>query len=580
MSTDVATIETPIVEPTHAEHDDYQHLLDELIKAEKQYKLGDVDQKVEDHDGSASVRFKFEETLNQLELQVNKHKDRLLKDNAAWLYKFMAIQGEAKEYYDTATPSYRLDMYTLAQQLFRALPAKVGPDEHEQRIVLKNKIRVIVRGLEYLYSIGDFATAIDQAQHLHDFVVGSGLITSNKPAHGTLAIIYNFLGRAHRERGIDDDYQQAIDYFYKCSESFFEMARRREGNEEPDVIYARTRAMVSLAFGAGFLFYNAQSDLVRAKALIAQARNAFLRDNSKISCELHYNSLELFYASILRAEAGELVDQENADDKLAAEQAAALEKLNWAKTIIAKCEESLGNKPKYLIQVLYHKALVYIYLGPTHYSQALECLNQLLVKCLDNPRWLANGLIVKSHLERRLNNFDVAHADAVKAYNLAGHHVPARIEALLARGQAQLKRQQLSAARSDIEKALDLNNECNLKLTAVGHLMLVEIAIAEHKPGQAYDSFDQLKKLMPSIRHGYIRSKFRRLSEIIASLQTDFVISGAAKELDYKQLDSDLQRWLLQKALREDRNLTRVAKRLNVTKKTIYQWLAKYDIKV
>ncbi|HEY4424408.1 MAG TPA: hypothetical protein VGN10_09390 [Pyrinomonadaceae bacterium] len=578
MSAKSSTLDTALDDLTKSDTNEYEKLLDQLKEVEKKYKLGDVDEKNENADGSIS--FAFEKTLNDLEKLVEEQKERFLKENPAWYYKFIAIQGEAKEYYDTATAGYRLNMYTEAQELYRALPAQVGPDEHEERIVLKNKIRVIIRGLEHLYSSGDFASAIDYAQQLYDFVVTSGLITSKKPALGTLAIIYNFLGRAHRERGIDDDYQQAIDYFYKCSECYFEMARRREGNEEADVIYARTRAMVSLAFGAGFLFYNSQSDLVRAKALIAQARNAFLRDNSKIACELHYNSLELFYASILRAEAGELIEPESEDSVVAAEQAAAREKLNWAKRILEECEKVLGNKPKYLIHVLFHKALVYIYLGPSYYSEALECLNQLLLKCLDSPRWLANSLVVRSHLERRLNHFDVALSDAVKAYNLAGNHVPVRIEALLARAQAQLARRQFSVARNDIEKALSLNNETNLKLTAVGNLLLVEIAIAEHKPGLAYEKFREVEKLMPSMRHGYIRSRFRQISALIASMQTDFVIPGATNELDYKKLDSELQRWLLQKALREDRNLVRVAQRLNVTKKTIYMWLAKYDIKV
>jgi tetratricopeptide (TPR) repeat protein len=578
MSAKPATLDTALDEHPQTDTNEYTQLLDQLKEVEKKYKLGDVDEKVVNADGSIS--FAFEKTLNDLQKLVDDDEKRFRKAHPAWYYKFIAIQGEAKEYYDTATADYRLDMFTEAQKLYHSLPTQVEPDEHEERIVLKNKIRVIVRGLEHLYSSGDFATAIEYAQQLYNFVISSGLITDNKPAHGTLAIIYNFLGRAYRERGIDNDYQQAIDYFYKCSESYFEMARRREGNQEADVIYARTRAMVSLAFGAGFLFYNSQSDLVRAKALIAQARNAFLRDNSRIACELHYNSLELFYASILRAEAGEIVEPESGDSVVAAEQAAAREKLNWAKRILEECQAALGNKPKYLIHVLFHKALVYTYLGPTHYSEALECLNELLLKCLDNTRWLANSLVVKSHLERRLNHFDVALADAVRAYNLAGNHVPVRIEALLARAQAQMARRQFSVARNDIEKALSLNNEANLKLTAVGNLLLVDVAIAEHKPGLAYEKFREVEKLMPSIRHGYIRTRFRQISDLMDSMQTDFVIPGTASELDYKQLDSELQRWLLQKALREDRNLTHVAKRLNVTKKTIYLWLAKHDIKV
>ena len=565
----------------HSAVNEYQRLIARIAEAELDYKLGRVDQKEEAADGSGQVRWHFAETLDELERMVNQHRERFMREHPAWYFKLLAIQAEAKEYFDTAGPTYRLDMYLLAQKLYRALPRQVGPDDDAERLVLKNKIRVIVAGLEYLYSIGDFATAIIYAQGLNDFVVRSGLVTNTKPAHGTLAIIYNFLGRAYRQRGIDDDYQLAIDYFYKCSDSYFEMARNRPAKQEADVIYAKTRAMVSLAFGAGFLFYNAQSDLGRAKALIGQARLAFLRDNGDTCCKLHYNYLELLYASILRAEAGEIVGEETGEDvEFANQRIAAREKLDAALNIFDECGKALASKPKYYVHALYNKALVYLYLGPDHYTKSGDCIAELLHRSQDNPRWLANGLVLKSHLARRLNDFDTALADSLKAYNLAGNHLPVRIEALLARGQAQVERHQLAAARHDFEKALELNNNANQKLTAMTNLLLVDLAIKEHKPGQAYELFSKVKELMPSIKHGFILNRYRKLGAILDELQTDFVIPGNAKELDYKKLDSDLQSWLLAKALREDRNLGRVAQRLNVTKKTVYLWLAKYNVKV
>jgi hypothetical protein len=584
MSATTVRVKEAVPELEDQNNAEYETLVNRVKDVERQYKLGEVDEKEIATDGSGGIRWKFAETLDELEtLIVHKYQERFLREQSSWYYKFIAIQGEAKEYFDTATPSYRLDMYLLAQKLFRELPEQVALDDGVERIVLKNKIRVIVGGLEYLYSIGDFATAIMYAQGLYDFVVGSGLATSEKPANGTLAVIYNFLGRALRQRGIDDDYQQAIDYFYKCSESYFEMARRRQGNQDADadVIYARTRAMVSLAFGAGFLFYNAQSDLVRAKALIAQARLAFLRENADICCELHSSYLELLYASILRAEAGELaITKTSGIDNFAEERAAAEDKLNCALKILDECGQTLASKPKYFVHTLYQKALVCLYLGPEHYDKALECVNELLSRAQDNARWLANGLILKSHVARRLGHFDSALGDALRAYNLAGNHLPVRIEALLARGQAQVERRQFNAARYDFEKALELNNSANLKLTAVTHLLLVDLAIKEQKPGQAYERFAKIGELMPSIRHGFILNKFRELAATLDELQTDFIIPGSSKELDYKKLDSELQCWLLKKALREDRNLTRAAQRLNVTKKTIYLWLAKYNVKI
>lgn len=558
---------------------DYDKALARIKSMEADYKSGRVDESTIDSAGM--VRWKFAETLDELERMMHQHQERFSREHSALRYTLIAIQAEAKEYFDLATATYRLDLYLLAQKLYRELPRQVAPEDDDERRVLKSKIRVIVAGLEYLYSIGDFATAIMYAQGLYDFVTGSGLITNERPGHGTLAIIFNFLGRAHRQRGIDEDYELAIDYFYKSSDSYFEMARSRPANQQPDIIYAKTRAMVSLAFGAGFLFYNAKSDLGQAKALIANARLAFFRDSGDMCCVLNYSYLELLYASILRAEAGEIVPQDtDEDDLFAAQRVAAREKLQSALKILNDCGKALALKPRYYVHLLYQKALVYLYLGPEHYEASRDCIIELLARSQDNPRWLANGLVLKSHLARRLKDFDSALADALTAYNLAGNHLPVRIEALLARGQAQVERGQLSAARHDFEKALELNNNANLKLTAVTNLLLVELAIKEHKPSSAYEPFNQVKELMPSIKHGFILNKYRQLSAILDELQTDFVISGTAKELDYKKLDSDLQSWLLGKVLREDRNLARAAQRLNVTKKTIYLWLAKYNMKV
>lgn len=559
---------------------EYESLLPQIKQVERAYKIGDVDQTLASPQAIPQVRWVFEEEIDRLDGLVRKHKERFLREQPSWYYKFLAIQAEAKEYFDTSTPAYRLDLYLLAQQLYRQLPKRVAAtqQDNQERVILKNMIRVIVAGLEYLYSIGDFGTAIVYADGLRDFVTKRGLATDEDPANGTLAVIYYFLGRTYRQRGVDDDYQKAIDYFYQSSESYFEMARR--SNREVNVIYARTRAMVSLAFGAGFLFYNAQSDLVRAKGLIAQARLAFLRDSGEVCCKLHYYYLELLYASILRAEAGEIVRDETGDDELQAEVPTAQEKLNRAMNILERCEQELKNKPKYLIHTLYNQALVYLYQGPAYYDRVRECITQMIERSPDNPRWLANGLVLRSHLERRVGAFDLALGDAIKAYNHSGNHVPVRIEALLARGQAQLARHHFSAAQADFEKAHELNNGANLKLTAMALLLLVEVHIAQHKLGQARETFTKATAIMPSIRHGFIKNRFRQLERWIDNLQTDFVICGIGDEVDYKKLDSALQRWLLEKVLREENNLTRAAEKLNVSKKTVYLWLEKYEMKV
>jgi tetratricopeptide (TPR) repeat protein len=556
--------------------DDYERLIKRLERAEYIYKSGDVDEPLKVQDDSGT-RWAFEKELNEIYDEVCTFKSRLLAESPAEYYKFLAIQNESREYYDSADPAFLLDRYLLAKQLYRELPKQVSPDASAtERVTLKNIIRVIITGLEHLHVAGEFGPAMTYAEDLHDFVVNRGLMTKDDPANGTRAVLYYFMGRTLRQRGIDDDNERAIEYFYRCSEAYFDMARRLR-HSKVDVVYARTRAMVSLAFGAGFLFHNSKSDLVRAKAEVVQARFAFLQDNGTICCQLHYYYLELLYASILRAEAGDLAmeDEAEVDDS---HRAAIKSKLERASEILTQCEEALQYNSKYYAHVIINRALVEMYQGPKHYDRAREAIDQLIVISQDNPRITAHAYTLKSHLERRMGNFDVALADAISAYNQAGNHPPVRMEALLARGQAQMAREQFSAARSDFERTLRLNNGANFKFTALACLLLAELFIKQKELGEAFERFNDVKTLIPSISHGYILRKYSQVEKQLAEMQSDFVISGDTVHVDYKQYETGLQRWLLMKVLREEPNVTRAAERLNISKKTVYMWLEKFKL--
>ena len=562
--------------PSNNDRDHYQRLIERLECAEYTYKSGDVDKPVEVPDDSGT-RWAFEKELNEIYKDVCRFKSRLLAESPAHYYKFLAIQNESKEYYDSATPSFLLDRYILAKDLYRELPKQVPPNTSPaERARLKNIIRVIITGLEHLHVAGDFGPAMTYAEDLHDFVVNRGLMTKDDPADGTRAVVYYFMGRTLRQRGIDDDNERAIEYFYRCSEAYFDKARRLRHNRV-DVVYARTRAMASLAFGAGFLFHNSRSDLVRAKAEVVQARFAFLQDNGTICCRLHYYYLELLYASILRAEAGDLAMEDDTDVD-ASHRDAIKSKLERASEILAECEEVLQYNSKYYAHVIINRAIVEMYQGPEHYDRARQAIDKLILISQDNPRVTAHAFTLKSHLERRMGNFDVALADAISAYNQAGNHPPVRIEALLARGQAQMAREQLPAARSDFERALRLNNEANFKFTALASLLLTELFLKQKELREAVKRFKDVETVISSISHGYILRKYRQVEKQIREVQSDFVITGDTAQVDYKQYEIGLQRWLLMKVLREEPNVTRAAERLNVSKKTVYMWLEKFKL--
>jgi hypothetical protein len=551
---------------------EYELLIHKLEVIEQQFKLGNVDEPLPNDTCT------FEETLDPVEQVVLKYQKQLLAEHPVTFYHFISILAECRQYFGRSTETTQLDLYLFAQELYRELPKDIPADDDAERTKLSSIIRVIVAGLEYLLTVGDFVTALSYGHKLLDFALKTQLETKSN-LDAPLGVIYQFLARTLRARGSEEDCREAIDYFYKCSESYSEIALE-PGVSSNEIIYARTRAAVSLALGAGFLFYNAKGNLIRAKDAIRPARLAFLRDSGKIGCRLYYHYFELLHSSILREEAGELnliTHEEPA--QLEAEKIIAQAKLDQARKIIDTCDKELGNRPKYFIHVLFNSALVYLYQGPDHYECARKCVEQLFVECQSNPRWLANAFVLKSQLELRAGDVDTALADAIKAYSHAGNHLPVKIEALLARGQAQLARNKLTAARADVERALQLNEGVNLRLTALGNLLLVEMALEQKQPGKAYERLLQVGELMPSIRHGSLINHYRQLSAKLDHVQNDYLITSNTEVLHYKKFEKDLQRWLLEKALREDKNVTRVARRLQVTKKTIYMWLDRYKIK-
>lgn len=551
---------------------EYELLIRDLDVIERQFKLGNVD------DPLPEDSYTFEEKLEPLEQRVQKYRTELLAERPVTFYRFTGIVAECREYFGRFSESYQLDLYYAAQRLYRELPRAVGKDDLLERARVNSIIRVIVAGLEYLLTIGDFTTALSYGQRLHEYAVQTGLGTKSD-LDAPLAVIYQFLARALRARGVAEDCKDAIEYFYKCNEAYCDIALGENVPAE-EIVYARTRAAVSLAFGAGFLFYNAKGDLIRAKDAIRPARLAFLRDSGKICCRLYYRYFELLYASILREEAGELcliTHEEPA--QLDAERIRAQAKLDQAADIVETCARELGDRPKYFIHVLFNRALVHLYLGTDDYDRARECVQRLLMECQSDPRWLANVFVLKSHLARRVGEFNTALEDAIKANNQAGNHQLVKIEALLARGHAQLARNKFTAARADIERALQLNDGANLKMEASGKLLLAEIALEQKQPGKAYEPLLRVGELMPSIRHGSLINEYRRLSAKLDQMQHDYLITSNTEVLHYKKFEGELQRWLLEKALREDKNVTRVARRLQVTKKTIYMWLERYQIK-
>jgi tetratricopeptide (TPR) repeat protein len=370
-----------------------------------------------------------------------------------------------------------------------------------------------------------------------------------------------FQGRLYRQRGKEHDFEKATAKFYESSENYFKCVKKN--STEADVIYSRTRASVCLGFGIGFLNYT-RSFLQRAKNVITPARLSFYKNDGKPCCQIHFYYLNLLYASVLRAEAG----QASTEEKRA--------KLFEAQDILEVCEQVFYRKPKYLVHAHYNLALLFYSLGKEKYGKALEHIDKIIDLSQGNPKWEANALIVKSRIYRQEGHHDEALQAASKACRQSVDYRAIYCEALLARGQAHLERKNFSAAQDDFNDVIDRNNNENQKVEAVALIYLTRTALNQNKRDDALELFGRVRGMMNTIEHGFVIDEFEKLKEELKVGPAPFFVSYREEDLTWDKHEKNLKKWLLQRALSTDKNVANAAKQLGVSNKTVYQWIKEF----
>jgi tetratricopeptide (TPR) repeat protein len=556
--------------------ENYNSLLSEIKRINEISKRGEVDNDA------------FKDDLKILAERVQQNKSAILSRDPAIYYKFRAIQGEALHYFDQVSLSEISELYDEARKLYGEIwrLIKKQPLTERDRLVVKNKIRFIVEGLEYLYRDGSFDKALMYANGLYE-IITVYLEADGKTAFGTKAKVAYLQGRLYRQRANGaGDFEQAIAKFYESSENYYNVALEvvdKPDQSESQVIYARTSAAASLGFGIGFLNYT-RSHLQRAKNVITPARLAFLKDDGKPRCEIHFHYLNMLISSILRAEAGGLNSMGGGGAVPGDSEATAAEKRNKLEMARSLLDESLQyfkkKRHKYLVHAYFNRAILHYFFGPDQYTQARECLKEVKGLSPHNNKWMANALIVESRINLMENRLDEAFHTAAEACRLSStDYRPVYCEALLARGMASMQKGALLIAQEDFEEALNLNNGANQKVETVALMRLTRIAIAQHKPEESRRLFAQAQEAMKSIEHGYIIDEFEKLKADLHVEMNSFFIPYTEADLEWSRHEKNLRRWLLQRALGSKHNVKAAANLLGLTRKSVYQWIKDLNYK-
>lgn len=554
---------------------DLDSLTSEIKRIDELSKRGEVDDD------------KFRDDLSRVTKLVEQNKHTLISQDPSVYYKFKALHAEALHYFDQISLSYMSELYDEARKLYKEIWQfiKKQPLTDKDILVIKNKIRFIVEGLEYLYKEGSFDKALTYANGLYD-IITAYLEAGGKTAFGTKAKVTYLQGRLYRQRANGaEDFELAIAKFYESSENYYNVAREvidKPNKSESQVIYARTRAAASLGFGIGFLNYT-RSHLQRAKNVITPARLAFLKDDGTPRCEIHFHYLNMLIASILRAEAGVSsgIDKSREHEEPEAGSVEKIRKLEMAEGLLDKSLKYFEEKKhKYLIHAYFNRAILHYFFGPNQYAQARECLKKVKDLSPNNNKWTANALIVESRINLMEGHLDDAFQTAAEACRLSSADYRAiHCEARLARGMASLLRGAPLTAQDDFVEALKLNNGANQKVEAVALIRLTRAALAQHDREEARRLFPRAQEAMKTIEHGFIIDEFEKLKGGLNDEMNSFFISYTEADLTWSKHEEELKRWLLNRALGPKHNVASAATSLGLTRKSVYMWMKELNPK-
>jgi tetratricopeptide (TPR) repeat protein len=472
-------------------------------------------------------------------------------------------------------------------EIFKRLPDGIeSATPLEERELLREQIRLCLgwANAEY-YRTHQYDKALEVVSRIHHLVL-QGLMNDTFPCFGTMAEISYYLGRIYRQVGRFDDAEENFAKAMECYHRRAEQKKRQFAGDprraQLSVNFALHRSAICLGFGIGWVNYT-RGHLTRAlHNNIIPARIVLLNTND----ELSQASLNVILGAIKRSA------------KNRKEIRSSIEHIQKAYDIFA----SYGHR-RYLAWAAYGLSLAHFY--GQDFATAREKQSEMmkLAEELDDFEWQSTSFTLRSRINSRLNDNRAAEEDASRAYELADEHgqVLCKIDALIWRSWARIQLGKHADARSDVNEALELNQQqavarrtaetANPRIEALCHLNLAYSYALEHEGRKARAHFKEWEEMSREVEDGRVHDLATEVARAIGKLSSDFIVEKIAlddpklprrkidtdnpdlqRRLNYKTHLRHLQKFLVGEARELSEEKQDIAKLLGISRQTLFQW--------
>ena len=475
--------------------------------------------------------------------------------------KIKCTLAEAYDYFGEIESSDKL--LTEGSKTFYQLKALEGVEPPDRKIKREQIRFCLNHAYVFLYRAHKYEEAKERILWCRDFVKNMLSDKEVFPCYGTLAQAEFFLGRTYRRLNQYDEAEEcfgrAIEYYYKRAKRKQEECENNESKRQEEITFSNYKSAICLGIGLGWVNF-ARGHLKKAILHNILPERVWLVDTED---KLHIAYLDLLYGSAKRSEGGR---KDNANLR------EAIQSIESAYQVFVE-----HNHVPNIAHAALELSLAYLYAGEV--NEARSKLTEMESKLGegDKSRWECPRLLLLSRISRERGDYLEAEKLATKALEHAKQEqVPYKIEARIVRSEARISLKENEKARTDLLKALDLNEsgkkQANPKVEAVCQLHLARIYAREHDGREANRCFNRWKELEKEVEHKIIHEIARDVEKEIEGLSKDFVIPADVKNLSYNDHLKRLQEFLVDQAKQRTRTIQETTRELGISRQTLHQW--------
>ena len=427
----------------------------------------------------------------------------------------------------------------------------------QERKVLRQKVWVLLHAGMAEYRKGHLDPAM-RLFGLCEAIAERHLVTSDDQAWGTRARVTYSLGLVHRERS---DFDEACREFYRS----VEYAYRSLETQDPTSKITYLAIAKSLALGLAFIHsQRGRPDL--AFPLLLAAKTIL----QPMGEEVISAYVDLIYANTQRSRS----DAETVTEDVIARLHRCYETFKKVhhRLYAARAAYSLGSA--YAQRARPDEDLPLSERGKQDLDKAWLLKDDIHLQAEEDKRFGLYEHLLASRIHRRRGELEPAIDRAGTVINSANKQEPVRLDALLARGEALARKGEHAGAARDFAEA-EKTAVKNERLRAISLLQLTILQCRLGNDGEAARAMADFEKLKPAVTHNQVKVLEPRARAALTRSRGDLVLRMDDDTLDAGKAQKEVQKFLISWARTRTDKESEAARRLKISRQTLYNWLQK-----